>query len=137
MPRVLEEAKAYVRQVAARLSEEGARARALAQEGPVAGTILGVAEREKVTLIAMATHGRTGLSRWVFGSVAEKVLRTSPVPLLVLFAQDSVVRRTALASAVGLSVTAGIFFRPGRLLRPSAHKPKSDKLPPPGNFAGA
>jgi len=46
--------------------------------------ILETAEREHVTLIAMATHGRTGLSRWAFGSITEKVIRASTVPLLVL-----------------------------------------------------
>ena len=34
-------------------------------------------------LIVMATHGRSGISRWAFGSVAEKVLRQSPVPVLL------------------------------------------------------
>ena len=35
-------------------------------------------------MIAMATHGRSGLSRWVLGSVAEKVLHAAPVPLLLV-----------------------------------------------------
>lgn len=39
-------------------------------------------------LIAIASHGRTGLSRWRFGSVAERVLRAAPVPLLVVRASD-------------------------------------------------
>lgn len=50
----------------------------------VAGEILRRAEAERVDLVAMATHGRTGLDRWVFGSVAEKVLRNAPTPLLSL-----------------------------------------------------
>ena len=48
-----------------------------------AATILAVAAEEKATLIAMATHGRSGLSRFVFGSVAEKVLRASETPVLL------------------------------------------------------
>jgi nucleotide-binding universal stress UspA family protein len=50
----------------------------------VAARLLDTAEEEKVDLIAMTTHGRSGASRWLFGSVAEKVLRHSPVPILAL-----------------------------------------------------
>ncbi len=46
--------------------------------------ILAAAERENADLVAMTTHGRTGLNRFLFGSVAEKVLRICRVPLLVL-----------------------------------------------------
>jgi nucleotide-binding universal stress UspA family protein len=46
-------------------------------------SILSVAEDEKVDLIAMTTHGRTGASRWFFGSVAEQVTRHATCPLLV------------------------------------------------------
>jgi len=38
-------------------------------------------------LVAMSTHGRRGLSRWVFGSVTEKVLRAGKVPILVVRAE--------------------------------------------------
>jgi len=51
--------------------------------GAPAGRILDWAEALPATLIAMGTHGRTGLSRWTLGSVAEKVLRASTVPLLI------------------------------------------------------
>ncbi len=84
VPVYLSEAKSYVLDLAARLSDQGARARGLALEGSPAETILDVVQRERATLITMATHGRGGLARWVFGSVAEKVLRASPVPVLVL-----------------------------------------------------
>ena len=45
--------------------------------------ILEVAEEEKADLIALSTHGRSGFSRWAFGSVAEQVLRNASCPLLV------------------------------------------------------
>jgi nucleotide-binding universal stress UspA family protein len=45
--------------------------------------IVDIARREEVDLIALTTHGRTGLSRWIFGSVAEEVLRSSPCPVLL------------------------------------------------------
>jgi nucleotide-binding universal stress UspA family protein len=46
--------------------------------------IIEVAEAEKVDLIVMATHGRTGLSHLVMGSVAERVVRTAPCPVLTI-----------------------------------------------------
>ncbi len=51
--------------------------------GSPAATIVDTAEREKADLVAMTTHGRTGASRWAFGSVAEQVIRHCPCPLLV------------------------------------------------------
>ena len=45
--------------------------------------IFGVAIQEDADLIAMTTHGRTGLARLAMGSVAEEIARASPCPLLV------------------------------------------------------
>ncbi len=52
--------------------------------GLAASSVLDVAEWEKADLVAMTTHGRSGLSRWAFGSVAEKVVRKCTCPLLVV-----------------------------------------------------
>jgi nucleotide-binding universal stress UspA family protein len=49
--------------------------------GHPAEEIIGYAEGNKVDLILMATHGRSGVSRWVLGSVADKVLRASNIPV--------------------------------------------------------
>ena len=86
-----EEAKAYLRGQELKLAEKGARVRSLVRSGSAAGAILDAAEVEKATLVAKTTHGRSGLSRWAFGSVAEKVLRASPIPLLMTrsFAPDA------------------------------------------------
>jgi universal stress protein A len=46
--------------------------------------IVEVAEAEKVDLVVMATHGRTGLGHLLLGSVAEKVVRTAPCPVLTI-----------------------------------------------------
>ena len=46
--------------------------------------IIKSAATDKDTLIAMATHGRSGLDRWLLGSVAEKVLRAASNPLLLV-----------------------------------------------------
>lgn len=67
------------------------------------------------------------VSRWLF---AEK----SPAQLLTLFAHDVTVQRTAIACAIGLVVTAFVFFRPATQPKPKTPSPKE---PPPGNMAGA
>jgi nucleotide-binding universal stress UspA family protein len=54
------------------------------REGPVAEAIIRVAEEQRIDVIAMATHGRSGLQRAVYGSVAEQVLRSSSKPVLLV-----------------------------------------------------
>jgi nucleotide-binding universal stress UspA family protein len=51
--------------------------------GDAATEILDYADERDIDLIAMATHGRSGLRRWLLGSVANKVLRTTDVPVLL------------------------------------------------------
>ena len=53
-------------------------------EGNAAREILRVAEEQHCSLIVLGTHGRTGLSRVLLGSVAEDVIRHSRVPVLTL-----------------------------------------------------
>ncbi len=53
-----------------------------------AGSIVEYAAADKNTLIVMATHGRSGLQRWLLGSVAEKVLRATANPLLLVRAAE-------------------------------------------------
>jgi nucleotide-binding universal stress UspA family protein len=71
------EAVAYLRQAGYTVSVE-------VKFGEPAKEILDFIEDEKIDLVAMTTHGRTGLKRFIFGSVAEAVLRRSPVPVMVM-----------------------------------------------------
>ena len=68
--------------------------------GRPADLIIERAEADKGTLIAMATHGRSGINRWMMGSVAEKVLRGTKAPLFLVRAADegSAGRPTAVKS---------------------------------------
>ncbi len=54
------------------------------REGPVAETILAVADELHADLIAMSTHGRTGLMRVLVGSVANDVVHMSHVPVMLI-----------------------------------------------------
>lgn len=56
----------------------------LARGRTVAQSILDVAKRESVQMIVMTTHGRSGLGRVLLGSVAEAVVHTSPIPVLLV-----------------------------------------------------
>ena len=46
--------------------------------------ILDYAKENNIDLIVMSTHGRSGVHRWIFGSVTQRVLRHSPVPVLIV-----------------------------------------------------
>jgi nucleotide-binding universal stress UspA family protein len=73
--------------VANDLQEQGVKAAIATEIGGVANAILEYAEANKIDLIAMCTHGRTGLARWTLGSVADRVLRASSAPLLLVRAK--------------------------------------------------
>ena len=79
-----EEAKNYIESIGGEFGERGFNARALVEKGPVVSTIINVAEREEADLIAMASHGRSGLSRVFYGSVAAGVLNQIDRPLLLI-----------------------------------------------------
>jgi nucleotide-binding universal stress UspA family protein len=79
------EAKAYLDDLAQPPREMGLDVECVTQRGwQIGQTIIDYAEDHKVDLIAIATHGRSGLKRLVFGSVAESVLRGSGLPILLI-----------------------------------------------------
>jgi nucleotide-binding universal stress UspA family protein len=71
------ETSAYLRETEASLRQRypGLRTTTAVASGPVAESIIDWAKIHDVDLIVMSSHGRSGFSRWVYGSVAEKVLR--------------------------------------------------------------
>ena len=79
---VVQEAEKYLEDIQAGLEKEGFDASVHVRYGHDAGEIL---EHSKlVDLLAMCTHGRTGLGRWTLGSVAERVVRHSGKPVLLV-----------------------------------------------------
>ena len=72
-----------------KFQRKGIDAQICVSEGPVVEEIINVAEREQVDLIAMASHGRTGLPRVFYGSVAAGVLHRIDRPLLLIRASDN------------------------------------------------
>lgn len=76
-------AKRYLEGLADRLAAKGLRVRTVAALGTPATELIALAGAEKADLIAMTTHGRSGVRRLLFGSVAEQVLRGASVPVLL------------------------------------------------------
>ena len=67
-----------------RLEAAGHSVSVAAQRGPAADTIVAQAGTDPTALVVMCTHGRGGISRWVMGSVTDKVLHTIPNPMLIV-----------------------------------------------------
>ena len=84
---VVQKAEAYVAEVAGRLHDAGIPVHTAVRYGEAAEEILGHIGDNAVDLVAMSTHGRSGLSRLVLGSVAEQVVRHATVPVLLMRAR--------------------------------------------------
>jgi nucleotide-binding universal stress UspA family protein len=82
------DAREYLIDWQKKVQRAGVKCRYLALEGFVSEAILRAVETEAVDLIVMSTHGRSGLSRWVFGSVATRVLETAPCPIFLVRAKN-------------------------------------------------
>ena len=82
------EAEHYLADLEKEFHERGIRARTSTVPGPVVGAIVKSAEREDADLIAMASHGRSGLSQVFYGSVAAGVLHRIDRPLLLIRSRD-------------------------------------------------
>jgi len=76
--------ESYLETMLAKLKNEGANVSAEVREGPIAETIVAVAAEMNVNMIAMSTHGRSGLQKLLMGSVTERVIKNSPVPVMVI-----------------------------------------------------
>ena len=88
--RVVKEGEAYLKEVAERLERRGLKGvRWVLWYDEPATVITEAVKRDGVDLIAMATHGRSGLSRLLLGSVAEAVERLARVPVLLLRGQSA------------------------------------------------
>jgi nucleotide-binding universal stress UspA family protein len=81
---MLSASRDYLLKLEDRMQRQGVRVRSVSRVGSAIGVILDSAEQEKATMIALATHGETGLKRLLAGSVAEAVLKQSSVPVMVV-----------------------------------------------------
>jgi nucleotide-binding universal stress UspA family protein/CheY-like chemotaxis protein len=79
-----EEGEAYLDRVRPEIEESGISASTVIETGDPSMTICRYAEQEDVDLIIMSASGHGGIERWTLGSVSEKVLRSSPKPVLLV-----------------------------------------------------
>ena len=78
-----DEVDVYLKKIAADLKAKGVTAKTEVLAGNPAEEIIDYAEDSDIDLIIMSTHGRSGVSRWVFGSVADRVIRHTKKPVLI------------------------------------------------------
>ena len=80
-------AQDYLEGVAARLREQGFPTQTATIEGKPYVEIIRFAEGNEIDLIVMSARGHSGLSRWLLGSVADRVVRGATIPLLLVQAR--------------------------------------------------
>ena len=81
---VVREAEEYLAAIAERLGQKGLQVETHVRYGEDADEILDHCDQYDIDLIAMSTHGRSGVKRWMLGSVAEKVIRHATKPILLI-----------------------------------------------------
>ena len=78
------EAMTYLQKIRQDLVDQGVATKGVLLEGDIASEIITYAEENGFGLIAMATHGRSGIERFVMGSIADKVVRSTVKPVLLI-----------------------------------------------------
>jgi nucleotide-binding universal stress UspA family protein len=84
------EAQDYLARIAGRSKYNGIKVKTEVLTGLAADAITDYAAKNNVDLIVIATHGRSGVSRWVWGSVADRILRSACVPVFMVRAPGCV-----------------------------------------------
>jgi nucleotide-binding universal stress UspA family protein len=84
------EAEKYLKGVVARLRKSGVNARADVVYGKAVDALSDYVAKNKIDLVVIATHGRSGISRWAWGSVASRLIRSVRVPVLMVRPSEGV-----------------------------------------------
>ena len=79
-----EAAKSYLQKIAKQVNYENTNVKWEVLSGRAAESIVDYATKNSIDLIVIATHGRSGVSRWVWGSIADRILRSACVPVLMV-----------------------------------------------------
>ena len=84
-------AEGYLQKVVSRLKQNGVKFQTEVLVGRIGNSLLDYIKANDFNLVVISTHGRSGLSRWVRGSVADKILSASHIPVLMVRAPGSMV----------------------------------------------
>jgi nucleotide-binding universal stress UspA family protein len=101
-----EDCHAYLEELADKHRGQSVPLRVELGDGQPDEAILAVADKVGADLIVMSTHGYSGVTRWVMGSVTEKVLRATPVPVLVVRGHTNIGKMLVPLDGSGLSEKA-------------------------------
>jgi nucleotide-binding universal stress UspA family protein len=96
-------ASEYLERIAVGVREKGVPVRVITVEGNPHGGIVFCAEAEQVDLIVICTRGQSGISRWLIGSVADRVMRGARVPVLLVSARQEEEKICSLNKNIGQS----------------------------------
>jgi nucleotide-binding universal stress UspA family protein len=83
-------AEAYLKKIVDSISIENAVLNYEVLEGRVAETLADWAKKNNIDLIVIASHGRSGIGRWVMGSVADRIMRSVCIPVMMIRAPGCV-----------------------------------------------
>ena len=84
----------YLERIKNSLSDVGTEVSVVGKQGDAASVIIEEAEKGSSTIVMISSHGRSGITRWAMGSVAEKVLQATNNPLLII--RDQAAEGTSL-----------------------------------------
>jgi len=104
--RAVEDAKVYLATLETNLAAQGLTVKSVVRYGHAAEEILDHVRVGGADLIAMTTHGRSGIRRWLLGSVAETVVHHAPVPVLLVRAKGPLLPAVEVPLAVDTSMTS-------------------------------
>lgn len=83
-------AKSYLEKVVSRVKQDKVECEVEVLVGKVADSLVDYVAANAIDLVLIATHGRSGIGRWVRGSVADRVLRSSRAPVLMVRAEEKI-----------------------------------------------
>jgi nucleotide-binding universal stress UspA family protein len=84
-----EEAQNYLKAKVSKLKMTGVKVTGITRDGPVSDTILNVAEETHADMITMSTYGPSGIQRWLMGSVADRVVHYSHIPVMLIHSSSN------------------------------------------------
>ncbi|PTQ92846.1 nucleotide-binding universal stress UspA family protein [Nitrosomonas nitrosa] len=118
------EASEQMQMIAQQLVQRGFRVESQFLPGVAAECILHLSEKANVDLIAMSTHGRTGIELALLGSVADKVVRNARSPVFIVPSKQCAAQETLVVNA-----RSPVFIVPSKVMTETAPPPRAIVLP--------
>jgi nucleotide-binding universal stress UspA family protein len=85
-----QEAQSYLTEVVRRLKSAGIKSHSKLLTGKAADSLVDYIQENNFDIVIMSTHGRSGISRWFWGSVADKILYSSKIPVLLVRSRECI-----------------------------------------------